>query len=73
MAVTVQVRGPNKTVATLTPAQAEAAKDIIVSMMNQEMTAKKAEQLITEKCAGLGIPLTFAPAPEKTKKATAPK
>jgi hypothetical protein len=70
MAVTVKVRGPNKTVASLSPAQAEAAKDIIVSMMNQELTPKTAEALILETCAGLGIPLVFEAARSNKEKKT---
>jgi transposase len=69
MALTIMVNGPDNTAAELTKEQADLANPILVSMMNREMKVKEAESLITEKCAEMGIPLTFLPKVEEPKKA----
>lgn len=62
MAFAILVRGPNNTEATLTAEQVDASNPIILELMNQQITAKKADKLITERCAEAGIPLVFVPA-----------
>lgn len=57
--VTIKVRGPDGTVATLSPAQADACNPILVDLMNQEIRAKEADKRIAIRCEELGIPLQF--------------
>lgn len=59
MSVTVKLKGPNKTEATLSTAQAESVKDIIIDMMNREITRKEAEKRIVARCNERGMPLEF--------------
>lgn len=59
MAVTIMLKGPNKTVATLTKEQADIANPVLVDMMNKEITRKKAEEKIALLCEQAGIPLAF--------------
>ena len=59
MTVTVKVKGPDGTVATLSARQAEACNEILLALMNQEIKAKEADRRIGIRCEELGMPLQF--------------
>ncbi|MBK4735987.1 hypothetical protein [Noviherbaspirillum pedocola] len=60
MTFAIKVRGPGKTGATLSQEQFDGCEDILVKLMNQELSVKAADAAIAVKCEEVGLPLQFA-------------
>lgn len=59
MTFKIKIKGPNKTVATVSDSQFKIVEPIIVSMMNKEITLKQCERSVADTLQQLGDPLVF--------------
>lgn len=59
MTLKVIIKGPGNTAAELTPKQFQVVHSIILKMMNNGITRRRAEVMIADKLIAVGNPLVF--------------